>query len=479
MREITDIAVAESGDSDFKERLETKNAKSWLKSVSAFANGIGGTLYFGVEDRTRRIIGIQDIQLTISKITELIVARITPRPVFECIPLQQKGKDILAVRVDSGKHTPFYYVHDHHYTAYIRMGDESVPATDYQLNELILKGRNETYDSQITERLRTDYSFTLLEATYLHTLNQHMSDSDYVSFGLAVEDGRLTNAGLLFADQCPLPDSRVFCTRWSGLQRGSVHEDATDDAEYSGNLIYLLKSATEFIRRNTRKGWTKTANGRVEKPDYAERAYFEGVVNALIHRTYDFRGTEVHVEMYDDRLVISSPGGIYGGGELEPMSDGSYISKRRNPILADIFSRLRYMERRGSGIKKIFEATKNLYGYTEEKKPFFLVNKQNDFFLTIPNINYRSELVTPHDAIHDTIHVTIHDTIHDKIALLLSFCQTPRSREEMMEFVGLRNRDHFHKKYLRPLLEQEKIEMTIPEKPQSKNQKYRTKEVVE
>ena len=170
MREITDIAVAESGDSDFKERLETKNAKSWLKSVSAFANGIGGTLYFGVEDRTRRIIGVQDIQLTISKITELIVARITPRPVFECIPLQQKGKDILAVRVDSGKHTPFYYVHDHHHTAYIRMGDESVPATDYQLNELILKGRNETYDSQITERLRTDYSFTLLEATYLHTL---------------------------------------------------------------------------------------------------------------------------------------------------------------------------------------------------------------------------------------------------------------------------------------------------------------------
>ncbi|WP_369073316.1 Fic family protein, partial [Tannerella forsythia] len=100
------------------------------------------------------------------------------------------------------------------------------------------------------------------------------------------------------------------------------------------------------------------------------------------------------------------------------------------------------------------------------------MNKQNDFFLTIPNVNYRSEPVTPHDTIHDTIY----DTIHDKIALLLSFCRTPRSREEMMEFVGLRNRDHFHKKYLRPLLEQEKIEMTIPEKPQSKNQKYRTKE---
>lgn len=191
----------------------------------------------------------------------------------------------------------------------------------------------------------------------------------------------------------------------------------------------------------------------MEKPGYSERAYFEGVVNALIHRTCDFRGTEVHVEVYDDRLVISSPGGIYGGGELEPMSDGSYISKRCNPILADIFSRLRYVERQGNGMKKIFEATKNLYGYTEEKKPFFLVNKQNDFFLTIPNVNYRSEPVT----------------IHDKIALFLSSCQTPRSREEMMEFMGLRNRNHFQKKYLCPLLEQEKIEMTIPEEPQCKN----------
>ena len=471
MKRVKDIAIAESSDSDFKERLETKNAKSWLKSVSAFANGIGGTLYFGVEDQTHRIIGLDDLQTTIGKITELIVARITPRPSFECIPIARDGKSALAVRVDSGKQTPFYYVHDNHHTAYIRMGDESVPATDYQLNELILKGRNETYDSRITDKQRTDYSFTLLEATYLHTLNQRMHAGDYVSFGLAAEDGRLTHAGLLFADQCPLPDSRVFCTRWNGLQRGSVFEDAADDAEYSGNLIYLLQSATEFIRRNTRKGWTKTATGRVEKPDYAERAYFEGIVNALIHRTYDFRGTEVHVEMYDDRLVISSPGGIYGGGELEPLDDGSYISKRRNPILADVFSRLKYMERRGSGIRKILEATAGLYGYTADKAPHFFVNKQNDFFLTIPNVNYPEAPNT----IHDTIHDTVHDTIHDKTERLLLFCEAPRSREEMMAHIGLKSRLHFQKQYLRPLLDEGKIEMTIPDKPRSKHQKYRTK----
>lgn len=201
----------------------------------------------------------------------------------------------------------------------------------------------------------------------------------------------------------------------------------------------------------------------MEKPDYAERAYFEGVVNALIHRTYDFRGTEVHVEMYDDRLVISSPGGIYGGGELEPLDDGSYISKRRNPILADVFSRLKYMERRGSRIRKILEATAGLYGYTADKAPHFFVNKQNDFFLTISNVNYPE---APN---------TIHDTIHDKTERLLLFCKEPRSREEMMVHIGLKSRLHFQKQYLRPLLDEGKIEMTIPDKPRSKHQKYRTK----
>lgn len=176
MTKVFNIAMTETSNSDFKELLETKNAKSWLKSISAFANGIGGTLYFGVQNKTKKIVGLPDIQEAISKITELIGARITPRPEFECIPFKQNEKDVLAVKVNSGKQTPFYYVHDNNRIAYIRMGDESLPTTDYQLNELILKGRNETYDSQVTEKLRTDYSFSLFEATIFHTTNQRITD---------------------------------------------------------------------------------------------------------------------------------------------------------------------------------------------------------------------------------------------------------------------------------------------------------------
>ena len=132
--------------------------------------------------------------------------------------------------------------------------------------------------------------------------------TDYVSFGLADKEGFLTNAGRLLADQHIVYNSRIFCTRWNGLDKGSIFDDAVDDKEYEGNLIYLLKSGTEFVRNNSKVRFEKKAQYRVDKPDYSERAVTEALVNALIHRDYLIMGSEVHIDMYDDRLEIYSPG---------------------------------------------------------------------------------------------------------------------------------------------------------------------------
>ena len=85
-------------------------------------------------------------------------------------------------------------------------------------------------------------------------------------------------------DQHTVYNSRMFCTRWNGLEKGSIFDDALDDKEYEGNLIYLLKSGSEFIRNNSKVRFVKEAQYRVDKPDYAERAVTEALVNALIHR---------------------------------------------------------------------------------------------------------------------------------------------------------------------------------------------------
>ena len=96
------------------------------------------------------------------------------------------------------------------------------------------------------------YSFTFFEATFLERLHTKINDSDYISFSLMNDDGFLTNAGVLLADQNIYRHNRIFCTRWNGLNKTSL-EEASDDDEYSGGLVKLLDSALNFVKKNTKK----------------------------------------------------------------------------------------------------------------------------------------------------------------------------------------------------------------------------------
>ena len=128
-------------------------------------------------------------------------------------------------------------------------------------------------------------------------------------------------------------------------------------------------------------------------PDYPDRAVLEGVVNALIHRNYMEIGSEVHIDMFDDRIEIYSPGGMVSGISLEGKDLLKIPSKRRNPILADIFSRLKYMERRGSGFKKILADYEGQVEFDESKMPVFDADN-DDFTLTLYNLNYGTNYAT-------------------------------------------------------------------------------------
>jgi predicted HTH transcriptional regulator len=94
------------------------------------------------------------------------------------------------------------------------------------------------------------------------------------------------------------------------------------------------------------------------------RAVFEAFANALRHRDYTVIGSEVHVDMFDDKLEIYSPGGIVDRTLIQNRDIDKVLSTRRNPIIAEIFHRLDFVERRGSGLQKIKDETANLYGYT-------------------------------------------------------------------------------------------------------------------
>lgn len=135
--------VAECTDYDFNSQLEEKKPRDWLKSISAFANGIGGSLFFGIGDHGE-VLGIEDIKHCSDKISELIKARMDPIPPFELIPLKTGGKEILEVRVFSGNSTPYYYRYDGIVMAYVRIGNSTLEASMPALNQLILKGIGQT-----------------------------------------------------------------------------------------------------------------------------------------------------------------------------------------------------------------------------------------------------------------------------------------------------------------------------------------------
>ena len=452
--------IAEATECDFKVALEKRKPKSWLKSVSAFANGIGGTLFFGIDDN-KTIVGLDDAQGDAEAISRLIKERITPVPSFVLTPELENDKTILVLSVSSGRNTPYYYKADGIMEAFIRIGNESIIAPDYVVNELILKGENRSFDSLVTDKKQSDYSFTLLEATYLERTGLHFEASDYRSFGLSNEDGFLTNAGRLMTDQHNVYNSRIFCTRWNGLNKGSVFDDALDDKEYEGNLIYLLQSGCEFIRNNSKVRFEKKARYRVDKPDYADRAVTEALVNALIHRDYLVMGSEIHIDMFDDRVEIYSPGGMYKGQEIQKRNILEVGSIRRNPIIADLFHRMKFMERRGSGLKKIIDETAKLPGYTEKLKPEFR-SSPSEFHVIMKNVNY---IETKSSLTKDTPQ----ENIFDKI---LEFCVIPKSRKEICEHLGYKNLTYFSRHFLKPLIDQGKLKLTIPDKPNSKMQKY-------
>ena len=378
--------IGEATAYDKKLELEAKRPRSWCKSISAFANGDGGALIFGLEN-DGTVVGLQEPEATAEKISEIIKARMDPIPEFNLRFEKIDDKVLVILDIRKGNDTPYYYSADGGLETYIRVGNESVKADATEQKRLILKGRNSTWDMQRSAYPVNDFAFSKLHERYRKWTGKSFEDRDMFSFGLVDETGYLSNAGALLADECPMRWSRVFCTRWNGLDKSGGVIDALDDAEYSGSLISLMENSETFILRNTRKMWRKTPNSREEMPEYAERSYHEALINALVHRDNLIIGSEIHLDIFDDRMEIYSPGGMPDGTVIQDRDPLTVPSTRRNPLVADVFERLGYMERRGSGFGKIIRSYEFQANYQEEKKPYFRSDR-TQFTVILPNLNY-------------------------------------------------------------------------------------------
>lgn len=372
-------------------------------------------------------------------ISEQIKVKMDPAPEVLLKAHLIDSKEIITLEVYRGEETPYYYVGEGNYTAYVRIGNESVIATATDLKRLVLRGKNKTYDSLVTDYSFDDYSFSKLKAAYYKKTKKSMEMKDFESFGIVDKSGMLTNAGALLADESPIYCSRLFCTRWNGIDKASGGIDALDDEEYTGSLILLLEEGMSFARRNSKKMWRKESDRRVEYPEYPERSIFEGLVNGLVHRDYLDMGSEVHIDIFDDRLEIYSPGGMYDGTLIQDRDIDNVPSKRRNPVVADIFSRLDYMERRGSGFKKIMQAYEVEPNYTEDKKPVFYSNA-TEFRVILKNLNFTDEVLREENEVLDEVLNEVLDSRRTEmeIKVIKAILVSPRIKQkELAEQIGI------------------------------------------
>lgn len=154
--------IGEATEYDKKEMLESKRPKSWLKSVSAFANGMGGKLLFGIDD-DGEVVGLADREKDCDVISETIKTKMDPIPEIHLVPETVDGKKIIVLTVFPGKETPYYYVGDGNRQAFVRIGNESVIADRTAIRRLVLKSAGTPYDSLTSPYEYKNMAFTKLK----------------------------------------------------------------------------------------------------------------------------------------------------------------------------------------------------------------------------------------------------------------------------------------------------------------------------
>lgn len=232
------------------------------------------------------------------------------------------------------------------------------------------------------------------------------------------------------------------------------------DVMFEGRILQVTEKALEFVGSQIKERTYLGADTRfVTEPEYPEFAWKELIINAVAHRDYSIKGTDIQIKMFDDRITVESPGTLPGIVRLNNMR---HVHFSRNPKIAQFLHEYEYVQEFGEGVDRLYEVMEAAgLPQPEYKVEAFML------YATIRNTKLGGNCggttpVTTTDSTTDT----------STVATILAFCAQPKSREEIMTMCGLKNKNHFIKAHLKPLLESGQLRMTIPDKPNSRNQKY-------
>lgn len=327
--------MRETSDLEFKETI----SDNYLKTVSAFANYGTGRILFGIKD-DGSIVGIKNPIDTALRIENKINDALSPRPNFK-LDIDQNTQ-VIALTVEEGPYKPYFYKSK----AYKRSDSSTVEVEPLELSRLVLIGSNRTFDELPASR--QDLTFEKLGAWMREKLDIDAISNDVLkTLELCDAKGTFNNAAAMVADENDFPgidlvkfgkSINIIQTRktLAGMSILSQYEDA-------------MAMWKEYCQFDVIEGATRKIVESVP-----QEAFREAIANALVHRTWDI-SAHIKVSFFDDRIEVSSPGGLPIGVDEEEYLNGR-VSVLRNPILGNLLFRLGIIERFGTGVTRIKES---------------------------------------------------------------------------------------------------------------------------
>ena len=455
--------------------IEVKAAKGGAPKVydtlSSFSNQQdGGDIVFGIDERDDfKVVGVYDVQALQREIVDQ-GKEMTPEvhPTFET--LETPAGIVVVAHVSGvpmGRRPVYRTTSGITKGAYVRSGDQDLhmgPAELYEIEAFKDGLRDDVSIPSISERdmLDPDKVADFVIRAKDDRPNLARRDAEKVLDLLGVQrGGKPTLAGLMTLGDYPqqaLPNLCVTAVAVAGTRIGQDDsgERFIDNKRFEGTIEEMVEAAIAFIRRNTRTRSVIRGMRREDIPEYPEKAVREIVVNSLMHRDYGpySDGTPTRLVIFSNRLECWNPGGIYGGQSIDNLG---YVNiQTRNPTLVSILEIQGVAENRHSGIPLIREEMRRA-----GLRPPVFVDRRGSFSVTL----YNEPEVKSARSRDGRRKVSEEE--------LLEFCSVPRSRGEIASHFKM-NTAYASSRYINPLVERELLLMTMPEKPQSKDQRFVT-----
>lgn len=353
--------------------LKSILTKEIKKEIVAFANSGGGKIYIGIDDNGN-IVGLDNIKKDIESLSGMIQDGIKSNLTLYTNIKQEiiNEKKIIILEILDAPNKP-YYLSDKGLKptgVYLRSGNTSVPASEEIIKKLIIDSQNLSFEELVSNNQNLHFEYI---AKVFNDKNININDTALKTLNIINLDNKYTNLGLLLSDECPFS---IKCA----IFEGNNDINFKDRKEFTGSLLKQVNEVNDYLNIYNRIAGKIVGLERIDIRDYPEYALREAILNAVIHRDYNYSGS-ILISLYDNHFEITSLGGLVKGLKIDDLYEG--ISQTRNKNLANIFFRLNYVESFGTGIKRIVQSYE-----TFDKKPIIL-STENVFKVTLYNINYK------------------------------------------------------------------------------------------